>query len=370
MTFVKFTDYHRPAAPGYQTDLDEIIAAVVKRTKESTARHPKGVSFRTAHGKTYGLVRAKVTVLDGLPSEYAQGIYARPGEYEAAIRYSNGLGHVRPDPYLGPACGMGIKMFGIPGAGLLDDEATASTFDYNLINNPTFFCNTVRDYTVIEPLFAALPDAFVNETTRNKWLHDFLTGGGALPPEEWLWDELFSIVSFTTVQRTNLLGFSYWSMGALRHGDYIAKVRTRPTDESAASIAHATIDFSTDVEAFRNTLVAELKERDHRFALQVQLCKDLEKMPVDNTSREWPEAASPFVTVAYIDIPRQDIGGEDNIDLAETVSITPWRVRAEHEPLGEIMEVRREVYRQSSIVRHEVNGQARKEPANLDELFG
>ncbi|WP_279583196.1 hypothetical protein, partial [Fodinicola feengrottensis] len=33
----------------------------------------------------------------------------------------------------------------------------ATTFDYNLINNATFFCNTVHDYVTIEPLFAALP---------------------------------------------------------------------------------------------------------------------------------------------------------------------------------------------------------------------
>jgi hypothetical protein len=370
MTFVKFEDYTPTVRPGYQAESDEIVAAVVQRTKESTARHPKGVSFRSAHAKTYGLARAEVTVVGDLPAEYAQGIFATPGEYEAVIRYSNGLGHVRPDPYLGPACGMGVKLFGVPGTALLDDEATATTFDYNLINNPTFFCNTVHDYTFIEPLFAALPDAFANEKSRKQWLHDFLTNAGELTPDKWLWEELFSVLSFTSITRKNLLAFSYWSMGALRHGDYIAKVRTRPTDESAASVAHSTVDFGADVEAYRNTLVAEVGERDHRFALQVQLCTDLDSMPVENTSREWPEAASPFVTVAHIDIPKQDIGGEENLDLAETVSITPWRVRDEHQPLGEIMEVRREVYRQSSIARHEVNGQERREPTGLADLFG
>jgi hypothetical protein len=45
-------------------------------------------------------------------------------------------------------------------------------------------------------------------------------------------------------------------------------------------------------------------------------------------------------------------------------------VRDEHQPLGEIMEVRREVYRQSSIARHEVNGQERREPTGLADLFG
>ncbi|WP_279583181.1 catalase family protein [Fodinicola feengrottensis] len=82
------------------------------------------------------------------------------------------------------------------------------------------------------------------------------------------------------------------------------------------------------------------------------------------------EAASPFVTVATIDIPRQDISSADNLAVADSTSITPWRVREEHRPLGEIMEVRREVYRKSSILRHEINKQARREPASLADLFG
>jgi hypothetical protein len=152
----------------------------------------------------------------------------------------------------------------------------------------------------------------------------------------------------------------------LRHGDYIAKVRTTPTTPGS----HTTIDVSADPNAYRTALVAELGERDHSFDLQVQLCADLERMPVENTSRDWPEALSPFVTVARIDIPRQDISSEANLEAADGVSITPWRVTEEHRPLGEIMEVRREVYRQSSIARHWINGQERREPAGIAELFG
>lgn len=366
MPFVAFKDYTPVVRPGYQAELDQVIANVIDHTEKSPDREPTKRAVRSAHAKAYGLVRASVTVLSDVPAEYAQGIYATPGTYEAAIRYSNGLAHVLPDAYLGAACGMAFKIFGVPGTSLLDDEADAGTFDYNLINNPTFFCNTVRDYVAIEPLFAALPAAMAQEAGRKQWLHDFLTCGGTLPPEEWLWDELSAMLSFNSIGRQNLLSSSYWSMGALRHGDYIAKVRTTPT----MPVSHQAIDVTSDPNAYRTALVAELGERDHSFDLQVQLCTDLELMPVENTSRDWPEALSPFVTVARIDIPRQDISSDANLEAADVISITPWRVREEHRPLGEIMEVRREVYRQSSIARHRVNGQERREPANLAELFG
>ena len=37
-------------------------------------------------------------------------------------------------------------------------------------------------------------------------------------------------------------------------------------------------------------------------------------MPVEDVTVEWPEAPSPFVTVAKLRIPRQDISGDDNIE--------------------------------------------------------
>jgi hypothetical protein len=365
MSFVKFDDYKPPARPDFDADLAQIIDAIVQRTKESPQHEPGGRAVRAAHAKTYGLLRASVTVLPDLPPEYAQGIYATPATYEAVVRYSNGLGHIRPDAYLGPACGMGVKIIGVPGASLLDDEPDAPTFDYNLINNPTFFCSTVHDYTFIEPLFAALPEVLAAPESRRKWMHDFLTNAGTLEPDKWLWDELLSILSFTSIVPRNLLSFSYWSMAAVRHGDYIAKVRTHPLTAGT----HDGIDPLAEPETHRNKLVAEAGERDHQFALQVQLSTDLATMPVDNTSLEWPERLSPFVTVATIDIPKQDISDDSNLAVADGTSITPWRTRAGHEPLGEIMEVRREVYRQSSITRHSVNGQERREPTSLADLF-
>ncbi|MGP4002425.1 catalase family protein [Streptomyces sp. 8N706] len=370
MSFVRYEEYSPVERPGYQEELDEVVRNVAQRTRESYERQGVGRAIRTAHGKSYGLVKATVTV-GALRPEYAQGIFAEPGTYDAIVRYSNGLGHLRADSLLGAACGMGIKMFGVPGASLLTDEAHATTFDLNLINNRTFFANTVHDYLAIEPLFAQLPDALVNPATRKQWLGDFLTRQGTLrTPEEWLWDELFAMMSFTAVPRQNLLSYTYNSMGAFRYGAYIAKVRSVPTPESLEGIEHGEVDVQSDGEAFRNTLVGEAGARDHSFDLQVQLNTDLGRMPVDNTSVEWPESLSPWVTVARIDIPRQDISGEENLDAADGTSITPWRSREEHRPIGEIQRVREEVYRRSSIERHRINGQPRKEPAASAELLG
>jgi hypothetical protein len=93
-------------------------------------------------------------------------------------------------------------------------------------------------------------------------------------------------------------------------------------------------------------------------------------MPVEDVTVEWPEALSTYVTVAKVRLPQQDISGEANQEQMDATSITPWRVTEEHRPLGNIMRARKEVYRQSSIIRHELNHQSRREPKNLAEVFG
>jgi hypothetical protein len=76
------------------------------------------------------------------------------------------------------------------------------------------------------------------------------------------------------------------------------------------------------------------------------------------------------VTVAKLRLPQQDVGGDDNFEKMDKTSMTAWRVTEQHRPLGNIMRSRKEVYRQSSILRHQANNQERKEPRNLAEVFG
>jgi len=54
----------------------------------------------------------------------------------------------------------------------------------------------------------------------------------------------------------------------------------------------------------------------------------------------------------------------------DATSMTAWRVTEAHRPLGNIMRSRKEIYRHSSILRHERNHQTRVEPKNVAEVFG
>jgi hypothetical protein len=376
--FVRYSLEVECPEPLFDQHLHTILDATVQYIDDSVKAEGMGQAVRDAHAKGYGLARAEVEILSGIPREYAQGIYARPGRYEAIVRFSNGSPHTGADALLGQALGMGLKIFGIEAPTLLEDEPDSGTFDYALINHPVFFANTVEHYMYIQQLFlrprpAPSPTPESPEAARarlHQGLYNFLTGLGNLPPEKWAWEPLFVLLGARDKPIVNLLLCTYWTMGAVRHGDYVAKLRVAPTQTSAAGVVRRTIDPASAKEAFRPALVAELRERPIEFDIQVQLCVDLAKMPVEEPSELWSEALSPFVTVAKLRLPQQDIGRGENLVLQDATSITPWRVTEEHRPLGNIMRARKEVYRQSSILRHQLNGQVRKEPRNVAEVFG
>ncbi|HWG26445.1 catalase family protein [Actinospica sp.] len=367
MNPIRYKDLQTDYGPQFETDLESVIAEVEQAVHGSVEAEGEKRAVRFAHAKAYGLLEGELEILEVADPSYAQGIFATPGRHRALVRYSNGLGHLGPDAHLGTACGMAIKIFGIPGPSL-SDEPDAGTMDYNLINHPVFFANTARDYITISRLFNDLPGGLVDRSKRATWLHAFLTRDGQLPPEQWLWDELFAISSLFTVAMPNLLRTAYWSMGAVRHGDYVAKVRTLPTTRHPVDAAR-TVDLATSPgpEPVREALVEDART-EHTFDLQVQLCADLEAMPVENTSVPWSEKLSPFVTVARLTLPAQDVSGPDNLARADALSFTPWRTPAEHQPVGQIQTVRRRVYERSSILRHQLNSQPRKEPAGPDDV--
>ena len=349
-------------------------------------------------------------MLDGLPPAYAQGIYATPGRHDALMRFSNGVSHLGADATLSNVLGLALKMFTIAGTTLLDDEPDAGTFDYNTINMPVFFCNTVAHYLFIHQLFTDAPRYFARgKAGAHQFLTEFLTGKGTLAEKDWAWDELLAFLGMARLLPVHVLLSTYWTMGAVRHGDFIAKVRFAPVQACADAVEHRVVDLQSEADAYRRALVVELQQRPFEFDLQVQLCTHLEHMPVQDVTVEWLEALSPFVTVAKVRVPAQDISGADNLEKMDALSftpreklgdflkkslgvktwgwggsgetpfwrgileelwVTPWRVTAEHAPLGEIQRVRKEVYRRSSIVRHQLNRQERREPRSMSEALG
>jgi hypothetical protein len=367
--FVRYAPEIETIDPHLDQLLLQIIEFWEKKGRESPKTEGTGRAVRGAHAKAFGVAKAEVDILGDVPAAYAQGIYGEPGHHGALIRFSSASNHLGPDVLLGPVLGFAIKIFDVDGLKLVDEEPTAPTFDLVLKNSPTFIANTAKHYLFIEEI----GNDSVEYLARGKvgfheLLTDFVTGKGTLEQSDWAWDELAAFVKAAQTPVRNPLLTTYWTMGAMRHGDHVAKIRVAPTAESAAHVTHRDLDLNSGPDVYGPALVEELRARPFEFDLQVQLCTDLDAMPVNDVTVEWPERLSPFVTVGRVHLPRQDISGPEIVEKGDALAFNQWRVTAEHRPLGEIMQVR-QIYTASAKVRRTLNNQPQTEPTSADSVL-
>ena len=115
----------------------------------------------------------------------------------------------------------------------------------------------------------------------------------------------------------------------------------------------------------RDALVAQ----GNAWDLRVQLCADLETMPVEDASAVWDEKASPYRVVARLTVPPQR-GWEAGVSDAKEngTAFSPWHGLAAFRPLGGINRSRRPVYEQSVAYRGSHNGCPIIEPRSLADV--
>ena len=85
-----------------------------------------------------------------------------------------------------------------------------------------------------------------------------------------------------------------------RRGDEIIKYRLEPATPPEDVPDDATDYLATD-------LVNRLAKREYRFTLSVQFRTDPDAMPLDQATVDWPEDRSPYIPVATLVLPRQDV---------------------------------------------------------------
>jgi mono/diheme cytochrome c family protein len=318
---------------------DALIQEFVDQTlARMRIQYPEGTEVRRdAHPKSHGLVKARFEVVDGLPPELRHGVFAEPKSFDALVRFSASGTEVSSDT-VKQAHGMAIKLLGVPGEKALADEASATTQDFVMINYPTFLSRTVSDYSAFHAARAGgLPatEAFLK-----------------ISPEV-----LRAIEGLNGSPFWNPLQSRYWSQTPYKLGPGAMKFSARPLGPPERPF---TPEPSQDY--LRDAMVKQVGAGEVVFEFLVQLQRDPVKMPVEDSLTEWQESDSPFVRVALLRIPKQDLSSEEDLKVAENLSFTPWHALAEQRPLGGINRARKVAYETISRYRHERNGVPRVEP--------
>src|SRR5215470_6058047 len=242
--FVRYTPEIEKLDPDLDHLLDQIVGFWEKKVRESPVAEGSGRAVRGAHAKTFGVARAEVQILRSVPPAYAQGIYAAPGRHDALIRYSSASNHLGADATLGGVLGCAMKIFDVPGAKLVEDEADSTTFDLVLKNLPVFVVNTAKHYLVLQEIGNNVPQYLARGRSGfHELLTDFVTGKGTFEQSDCAWDELFAFVKASQTPVRNPLLSTFWSMAAVRHGNHVAKIRLAPATDNTTRVIHRELDL-------------------------------------------------------------------------------------------------------------------------------
>lgn len=320
-------------------DEAETAAALTATMKKisATTFADEGKAIRAVHAKSHALLDGELTVLGGLPPELAQGVFAAPATYAAALRLSTSPGDLLPDSVSTPR-GIAIKLFGVPGAQLSGSDAD-TTQDFLLVDGPAFLVPTAKAFLGNVKLLAASTDKAeglkVAFSTALRGIERALEAVGS---------HSNALMALGGHPATNPLGATYYSQVPIRYGDHIAKLSLVPVGAIAA-FKDVAVDVHDRPDALRATIGEHFATAGAEWEVRVQLCTDLAAMPVEDASVEWPEDASPYVTVARLTVPAQPSWSLDHVAAIDTgLSFSPWHGLVAHRPLGGIMRARREVY--------------------------
>jgi hypothetical protein len=355
-----------PAVETVAPDEAETIRALEEQFRiilDTTSKdYDHGV--RAVHAKGHGLARGTLRVHDGLAPEFAQGLFAKPGEYETIFRLSTNAGDILDDAIDLPR-GLALKLIGVEGERLPGSEGDA-TQDFIMVNGPAFAAPT--------------PKAFLANLKMLAKTTDKAEGGKKLLSG--LFRAVESVVEAVGGQSAMLstlggarpvhpLGATYYSQTPYRYGDHIAKFSLAPVSPALTGLSDATIDASGRPDAIRENVRQGLIEQGGTWELRVQLCMDLDTMPIEDPTIAWDETESPFVTVATLSVPPQ-VAWEDGVSQKseDALSFSPWHGLAAHRPLGGVNRARKDPYRFSVEYRGRFNGCPVHEPRRLEDIPG
>lgn len=326
--------------------LDDIIATF---TAQMRGLWNPGHFERGGNTKTHGIVRAEFTVLEGLPERLRHGIFAEPRTYSAWVRFSGPGPYVTPDIDDVGFMSIGVKLMGVPGPKLLDDEQ--STQDMFGVSTPTFVTPDTRANAHLQHWSLKNAPIFHFVNFRRPHVLDgvmqFLWTKTQTSPLE---DQYFSCVPY-------LLGegqaMQYSFRTRLKTRTRVPRLPLRPPDDY-----------------LRDAMVATLAEQDVEFDVLLQVQTDPFLMPIENNGVLWPTKLSPRVPAAVLRIPKQKFDSPEQLAFARVLTLNPWHCIPEHRPLGNQSRARRRMYYELSRLRQSMNGVEHYEPTGDEEFPG
>ncbi len=342
VTPLRFQPSFEQPEPDEADTIRELTETLLKI--QDTTFKDSGTALRSVHAKSHGLLEGTLTVLDDLPPELAQGLFASPGTHPVVMRFSTNAGDVLDDSISLPR-GLAIKVLGVAGERLPD--AAGDTQDFVLVNGPAFAAPNAKKFLGNLKMLARTTDT---PQTLKKIASAALRGAESMV--EAFGGESATLKTLGGHPNTHPLGETFYSQVPLLYGPYMAKVSVAPVAPDLLALKDQHVSTGGRPDALREEMRDFFATRGGEWELRVQFCTDLEAMPIEDASVPWPEDQSPFVTVARISVAPQTGWSEERSKAVDDgYAFSPWHGLAAHRPLGSVMRARKATYEASAGAR-------------------
>jgi hypothetical protein len=309
--------------------IEDIRASFIDKFQRKRIEGGEKPAERAVFRKQHGVAKGTLTVADTCPTNFRIGLWAA-GPYDVWMRWSSDAPPDIPDQK-NNTLGFALKLFGVKGPTLATDNPLSSTADLIFQNSDIFFVDNAQEMAAISSDEES--NAFITVHRRSR-----------------------QILNEMEKEEKSLVAARYSSTLPYALGEAIVKYRlvsTQPLDAEAPGPSP-------------NYLAEDLKKRLSAgavsFVMEAQQFVDDSVTPIDRATERWDETTSPFIAVARLDIPAQDIDQPGQAAYGEGLAYSPWRTLYENRPLGSIADARRISYPASAAVRRSLNGQSMQEP--------
>ncbi len=314
--------------------LKEMFVEMGQKTRIENGQKPaERAVFRKQHGIAYG----NFVIKKDIPKKFKVGIFAGDS-YECAMRFSSDTAPTSAD--LHSTIGVGLKLFGVKGRNLFGEGDTA---DFIFQNINRFFARDAQqmcEFTtagVIDKDY----DAYIEKHP-----------------------EVGRILAAMAKEEGSCLSTDYWAILPFDLGkSQIVKYRLVPEKGTPKG---APFD---DPNYLKLDLERRLRNGDAKFRFEIQVRTNDKTMPLDDAQVVWSTKESPYICIAELHIPQQDVTAIGQADFGSNLSFNIWRTLAAHKPLGSIADARKIVYEASANTRHQANGQQLQDPKQLCPFF-
>jgi hypothetical protein len=345
---------------------DEQIAETAEITRKLLDKRyppPKQI-LRGVHPKSHGCVKATFTVNPNIKPELQVGLFAEPGkQFDAFIRFSNAATLVGPDtteskfnPVTGKeediipeehgSRGMAIKVLDVGGE-VLNDDNGAHNQDFLMINQEVFAFANTEDYLRLDRILLD------NEDKPDKFFAPVFTSvpGVTAAQVQRIKNSLAIVGEIKKTDVGNPLGIQYFSAAPFLFGpDRVMKFSAKPCTEVPPTQSPSRPRPNDYLREALTETMSGNEDLHFDFMLQVRgECADFgqDNELIENASSKWDDK---FVSVAKITIPRPqpEVDSEENKAHCEKLAFTPWHSLVEHQPIGSINRLRKDVYAASA----------------------